>query len=189
MTGMIYTWATRSDGPRTVTMNDRHLVTTERALNQLVVYELGYGGFINTFSVLEGGQGVCFSVETRVFSNIDHTWFEGTEESLEPLLRVLKALAHIEPMRDNFISATAKELQRISGGGGIVPLFAAHAGPLILGSSRTKAALILAIDPKDEAEALTMAGFKLEDLCAAWALNNWKADGLADLLVDVKRAG
>lgn len=148
------------------------------AMLHFVKFELGYGGRVT--NVIDAGEKICLEVQTRCMYKLDTTWFEGTKSEMEPLMRVTAHfLAFREHHTKDLVDLTAKKLIQ---NGLRTPLEIEMAGFMIFGDFSAKAAMISAMGAKTEEIAKRLIGYTYEDLCAAWELNSYRAEGMEGLL-------
>lgn len=138
------------------------------ALESMVVYELGCGGFVTDLSPTK------VVVETHVFGGTkDTTIFEGPEEEMEFIVRVAAhhaALMSDETSRNALIEKAVDFLGTLPKEIGGVPLYIAAMAPLFMGGSSASAALLFAVGITDleVVKALkALAPISLKDLVAA----------------------
>jgi hypothetical protein len=104
------------------------------ALETLVIYELGYGGRITKFTK------ESITVVTNIMSCEDTTEFKGSLESMKPLTDFIQYYA-LALKNENFQNHADEVLAMTKG----IPLLVKMSSGLIVGQSRIKRAIILAL--------------------------------------------
>ncbi len=150
---MITIMAERFNGERFI--DDPRQVSVSRALTRLVKYELGFGGKVTSISKNQ------ITVETQVLNCHDTTTFAGSEEEMKPLY---EAATFFMVASDRFhassIEAVFNRLQEV----GLTSAFALTAiGPILVGQTMVKTAMVLACGIQDETEVRQAVALETDD--------------------------
>jgi hypothetical protein len=141
-----------------------------KALELLVLYELGYGGVVTDFSSSK------VVVETDILSGAikDTTIFEGSKEEMKLLLRIAAchtALINFETSRNAVFGKAIDVLETLPNGIGNVPFYISLISPFLIGGSFSSFALLFAMGVTDPDTIKTLTSIRLEDLVAAAQLS------------------
>lgn len=134
--------------------------SVDDALIALLKYELGYGG--RPFKV----TSTHVTVVTHVLACKDTLHFEGSEEDMLPIHQALYWWAKATEKDDMLISRASEQLVEMNASTFLTTNFA----PLLIGRSRVRLAMFLAMDITDQEKLeylLDLKGQELEDLVAA----------------------
>lgn len=154
-----------------------HEAKIENALILFAKYELGYGGRV--VSIAENDNIITIKTETRVLNKLDTTVFSGSKEEMEPLLKIAYIISSTPVETQVYVDIITEILGDRSG----IPFFLANFSPLIIGNLNVKAALLTAFGAEPNTEKFKkLEKFKIEDLCAAWALNDYKINDIENIL-------
>lgn len=142
--------------------------SVSKALESLVVYELGYGG-----KITEIDYPTKIAVETRICSKIDGTVFEGPEEKMKPLFEAayffLKATGeHSDEIVNSAVQALGDRLGELAG----VPFFLSLAGPMVMGEETSKVALMLGMGITAEEDIKKGVRLSTKDLVAVFEIRD-----------------
>jgi hypothetical protein len=136
-------------------------VTQDKALERLVVYELGYGGSPTRV------EPTVVEVDTQVLGCQDRTVWEGSVEEMQPLVEICAWVAHTytEEVHAALANSLAPKLMEVTHGN---PFLVANISGLLIGKARLQTACLLWCDGPDLAEeAVTKSQLlRLEDLVA-----------------------
>lgn len=155
-----------------------HESKIENALISFAKFELGYGGHVT--AITEDADKVTIKTETKILSKLDTTIFSGSKEEMEPLLKIAYLVSSTQKIDIKiFVDIINKTLGKNAG----TPFFLVNFAPLIIGDLSVKTALLVALGAEPNTEMFEkLKKYNIEDLCAAWALNNYKIDGLENIL-------
>lgn len=145
-----------------------HEVSAQKALETLVVWELGYSGFVTDISPTK------VVVETHIFSCKDTTILEGSEEEMQLIVRVAvyhSLLMSNEKNRSTLIDRTADFLGTLPKEIGGLPLYISIVAPMLIGGSSASIALLLAVGITDLETVKILRAIQLKDLVAAVQLH------------------
>ena len=140
--------------------------TSLEALKSLVVYELGYGGQITNLD-----YPTRIKVETRILSKIDTAVFEGSKEEMKPLFEAtyffLKATTeHSDLIVENAVAKLNRELGELAG----IPFYLEIAGPMVIGETLSKVALMLGLGVTAEEDVKKGIALSTKDLVTVFEL-------------------
>lgn len=107
-------------------------LTMEKAMEMLVVYELGYGGQIQEI------QDDLVKVRTRVFGAIDNTTFIGSNKDMELLVKT--ALLSVEVGK---VKTTDAEISKVVDKTDGNPFLIEHGAGMILGHGRARVTTLM----------------------------------------------
>lgn len=138
--------------------------TSIAALNQLLEFELGFGGVITAVSE------TAVTVRTLVFACVDTTNFSGSIEEMAPLVDAARLFALACNHDAKNIDQTVAQLQNTAQGKGMRAFYVRHLAPLLLGANRLKIIMMLALGVSDEAAIEAGIKLKMKDLAAALAI-------------------
>lgn len=149
--------------------------TPKKALESLVIYELGFGGVVTKLSK------TCIEVRTLVMACIDTTIFEGPEEEMALLVEAAAISLVTNPLADDAPpaytdAAMASVMSQTKGNVSLLTM----AGPMILGSISIKSLMIIMIGGYEYIN--TFMTLETKDLMAILALIRLDGADLKDVL-------
>lgn len=157
-----------------------------KALNTMVVHELGFGGFVTDLSLTR------VVVETDIFGGTkDTTIFEGSKEEMEFIVKVAAhhaALMSDEASRNVLIEKAADFLGTLPKEVGGLPLYIAMMTPFLLGGPSASVALLSAVGITDPEVVKTLMPISLKDLMAAIELYRETGTPLPEIVREMKLA-
>lgn len=153
------------------------------ALNSMVVFELGYGGFVTDLSPTK------VVVETHILSTKDTTIFEGSKKEMELIVKVAAhhvAIMSDETSRNTLVKKSVDFLGNLPKEIGGVPLYIAMMSPFLMGGPSTAVALLFAVGITDPEVVKTLAPISLKNLMAAVELHLETGAPLPEIVREMK---
>lgn len=158
-----------------------------RALESMVVYELGFGGFVTELLPTK------VVVETHIFGGTkDTTIFEGSEEEMAFIVKVAAhhtALMADEASRSVLVDRAVEFLGELPKEIGGVPLYISLMTPFLMGGPSAAVALLFAAGITDSEVVETMVPIELKDLMAAVQLHREDGTPLPEIVREMKLVG
>lgn len=142
--------------------------TIAKALENMVVAELGYGGIVTEISPAR------IVVETHISGCKDTAVFEGPTEEMEFIVRIAAhhaVLMSDETSRNAFIDKAVDFLDALPGEMGGTPLYISMVTPFLMGEPSAAVALFSAMGITDPDAVKTLAPISLKDLVAVVLLH------------------
>ncbi len=160
--------------------------TAAKALESMVVSELGFGGQVIDLSPTR------VAIETPLFGgDIDTTIFEGSEEEMVLIVKVAAHHAMImndEKSREVIIGKAVDSLGMLPKEIGGLPLYISLLAPFLLGGRSAGVALLFGVGITDPEIVKTFAPISLKDLVAAVGLSVETGMPLPEVVQEMKLA-
>ncbi len=157
-----------------------------KALESLVVFELGFGGHVT------GLSRTRVAVNTNILGCKDRTVFEGPAEEMEFIVRVATYHATItseKEIRSALIENAAEFLNDLPRNIGGVPLYISMMTPFLVGNPSAKVALLFAAGITDPEVVKNIVPISLNDLFAAVVLHRETGVPLPEIVKEMRLSG
>lgn len=157
-----------------------------KALESMVVSELGFGGFVTDLSPIK------VVVETHLFGGTkDTTIFEGPEQEMQLIVKVAAhhaALMSDETNRTTLIEKSVDFLGTLPKEIGGLPLYIELMTPFLMGGPSASVALLFGVGITDPEVVKTLVPITLKDLMAAVELHLETGTALPEIVQEMKLA-
>lgn len=160
--------------------------TSTKALESMVIYELGFGGYVTDISRTR------VVVNTEILRCKDRTVFEGPAEEMDFLVNV--AAHHAATMgekesRSVLVENAGKFLGALPDNIGGVPLYISMMAPFLMGNPSAKVALLFAAGMTDPETVRQIIPISLKDLFAAVELHRETGTPIVEIVEEMKLSG
>lgn len=157
--------------------NEPEQRTVPKALESLLVYELGYGGRVAEWSPTK------LVVETSIMACVDTVTFEGSEQDMALLVEAAYLAAECHPMRASspkeYQDAAVNHIMSVTGGN---PLLIKMSHGMLMGKPAVKTAIICMIGSDDEAVIKQLLEFSATELLPIMLLVRQDGVSVSDAL-------